>query len=204
MKIQSNKLLQISISLYRKLLKGYPKSFHKQFAEEMTYVFQQMCLIELKSNGIFGLIKITIFSFWDTLISIFREIISEGWTNMKPNEILPLIISSFLISIAALFVVANILAYNMGIHNLDFVLSVFTGFENSTSSSLLNFLVLGSPVFAVGISLFHIIQIQWDSNDVSLFTIIVRKTHVGLYITTIFGFALLGVFTLYLTMENLF
>lgn len=190
--------------VYGWLLTFYPLKFRSNYGPLMTQVNRDLTRDAMAQSGFLSLISLWLETIKDLVSSIWKEQFDAWRRDMPPKTRIAFLIGSIFLGISALFVIVNVLQYEIGINlawnPFDIVLERT---KDTPLRLVFDAVILFGPAVAVGLFILPHVEIRLRPGEDELAAIVIHKVE-GLSLLLIgLSVLVLGIIGLYLVGENL-
>lgn len=193
-----------TLHAYRWLLTLYPANFRSNYGLLMIQAYRDQTRDAQAHNGLFGLMSLWLDTIKDLVSSICKEQFDAWRRDMRPTIKIVHLIGSIFLVISGLFVIVNVLQYEIGV---DLAWNPFEKLLDATRGTPLSIIfdavIILGPALAVGLFILPYVEFRWKSGEDEIAAIVIHK--IGTPSLVLIGLCVLvlGIMGLYLIGENL-
>lgn len=190
--------------IYSGLVRFYPAQFKNEYAKEMIELFDDLCQETWQQQGYMGLTKLGLLIVKDFSTSAAHEYLDFWRHKMRQKQSLFQIIGIILLVYTGLFIVLNVLIYEVG---LPISWNPYAALHGRAStpfqSTLFDMSILFSPIIALVLFFIPSINIAFNPGNNQLATMSISKLNRGSMILLSFCILALAILGIYFMVENL-
>ncbi len=196
--------IKAATQIYSGLIYFYPAQFRHEYAKEMIELFDDLCHVTWQQQGYIGLAKLSLIIVKDFSASAAREYLDFWRNKMRQKQSLFQIIGIILLVYTGLFILLNVLIYEVGLSiSWNPYEALYGRATTPLQSTLFDMSILFSPIIALVLFFIPAISISFTPDNSQLATMSISKLNRTSMILLSLSLLALSILGIYLMVENL-